>query len=178
MLNYFSKSEAWLSSLMTGLGEGFEKEKMKFNFRMISYQGGSGTCQAHRDFGLLTLVQQNGVGGLKVEQEEGKMVDIPGHCSLLLAGWCLHLLSNGKIPAPLHQVSNPPGRRLSCVTFLAPEKEVVLHGGLTPLYRNIKAGDLKMMMAKRWRVREGTLQPSHHDQQTSQDDFVFKNLKI
>merc|ERR1711874_776744 len=69
-------------------------------------------------------------------------------------------LSNGKIPAPLHQVSRPPGRRLSCVTFLAPEKEVVLEGGDTPLYRTIRTGDLKTMMAKRWRYREGTLQPS------------------
>ena len=177
MLNYFSESEDWLGALMAGLGDGFEREKMKFNFRMISYLGGSGTCQPHRDFGLLTLIQQNGVGGLQVEQE-GKLVDIPVSSSLLLAGWCLHLLSTGKIPAPLHQVSSPPGRRLSCVTFLAPGKEVVLGGGETPLYRTIRTGDLKIMMAKRWRYREGTLQPPQDDQQTSQDDFVFKSLKI
>ena len=82
MLNYFSESEDWLGALMAGLGDGFEREKMKFNFRMISYQGGSGTCQPHRDFGLLTLIQQNGVSGLKVEQE-GRLVDIPATCSLL-----------------------------------------------------------------------------------------------
>ena len=133
-----------------------------------------------RDFGLVTLVQQNDVSGLKVELA-GEMVDVPEDWSLLLAGWCLHLSSNGKVPAPLHQVTSPRVRRLSCVTFLAPEPgqvlDPVLAEGATPLYRTVRAGELKMMMAKRWRVREGTL-PAGDDHQTSQDDFVFNNLKI
>lgn len=177
MMDYFSQCQDWLTHLMLEVGETCSKDKMKFNFRMISYNGETGSCQPHRDFGLVTLIQQNGVAGLKVEQE-GELVEIPGDCSLLLAGWCLHLTSNGQIPAPLHQVTRPAARRLSCVSFLAPDKDLLLEGGSSPLYRSIRAGELKMMMAKRWRVREGTLQSAGDDQQTSQDDFVFKNLKI
>ena len=180
MFRYFSQSEAWLTHLTAGMGEVCGQDKFKFNFRMIDYKEDFGTCQPHRDFGLVTLVQQNSVSGLKVELA-GEMVDVPEDWSLLLAGWCLHLSSNGKVPAPLHQVTSPRVRRLSCVTFLAPEPgqvlDPVLAEGATPLYRTVRAGELKMMMAKRWRVREGTL-PAGDDHQTSQDDFVFNNLKI
>ena len=85
---------------------------------MIEYEGEAGTCLPHRDFGLLTLVQST-TKGLLVERE-GRMVPVDG--DILLAGWCLHLLTNGRVPAPLHQVSGPPVKRHSCVTFMAPLK--------------------------------------------------------
>lgn len=87
-------------------------------YRMIEYEGVAGTCLPHRDFGLLTLVQST-TSGLLVERE-GRMVPVEG--DVLLAGWCLHLLTNGRVPAPLHQVSAPPVKRYSCVTFMAPMK--------------------------------------------------------
>ena len=102
LLSYFSGCQTWLSGLLTGLGENWREQELKFNFRMIDYAGVTGSCQPHRDFGLITLIQQSGVAGLKLELE-GEMVDVPGESSLLLAGWCLHLLSNGQVPAPLHQ---------------------------------------------------------------------------
>ena len=178
ILRYFSECQTWLTGLTLGLGEVCRQDKMKLNFRMIDYSGHTGTCQPHRDFGFVSLIQQSGVSGLRVEQA-GQMVAVPGHCSVLLAGWCLHLSSNGKVPAPLHQVTSPATRRLSCVTFLAPDKDLVLApaGGDAPLYRSITAGDLKAMMAKDWRVREGTL-PAGDNPHTSQDEFVFKSLKI
>jgi len=174
MLGYFSKTGAWIGDLAADLG--FSSVDTRLNYRMIHYPQ-HGSCLPHRDFGLLTLVDQNGVDGLMVECG-GRMVPVPGHCCLVLAGWCLHLLTNGHIPAPLHQVMRPTSRRLSCVTFLAPAKETVL----TPVncgervYKDISAGELKTLMAKRWRVREGTLQ-SQEEEETSQDDFVFNHLR-
>lgn len=119
MLKYFTESGVWVAGVLADLG--VPAADVSYNYRMIDYAPVSGTCQPHRDFGLLTLVQQNGVAGLMVEQGDS-MVRVPGHCSLLLAGWCLHLVTNGRVPAPLHMVTTPPLRRLSCVTFLAPPK--------------------------------------------------------
>ena len=158
----------------------------------------SGNCLPHRDFGLLTLIQQNGVSGLQVEMED-KMVPVPGDRSILLAGWCLHLVTNGQVPAPLHQVIDPEARRLSCVTFMAPPKVSICQVFsvqfcdhniskdllLRPMnevgprvYRDVTVKDLKMMMAKRWRHREGTLILENGDQDNSQDDIIFKVLTL
>ena len=45
-------------------------------------------------------------------------------------------------------------------------------------YRDVATGELKAMMAKRWRYREGTIKMEDTDKDTSQDEFVFNQLKI
>ena len=53
-------------------------------------------------------------------------------------------------------------------------------GNLKRVYRTVVTSDLKEMMAKRWRRREGTLtltQEEDHEANTSQDDLV-ERLKI
>ena len=57
---------------------------------MIDYPADQGSCNSHRDFGLLTLIQQSGVGGLEVEIE-GILLPVPPNTTVLLAGWCLHI---------------------------------------------------------------------------------------
>jgi isopenicillin N synthase-like dioxygenase len=183
---YFSKAKevttSALASLASSLGAPSMVEKLNTNYRLVDYQAGSGSCQPHRDFGLLTLIEGSGVSGLEVEVA-GKLVPVPAHTSVLLAGWCLHLVSNGRVPAPLHRVTSPPSRRQATVTFLAPTKETVLEplvvaGEAGPLYRSVGVRELKEMMAKRWRWREGTLTPHNEEVETSQDEFVFKQLRI
>lgn len=183
VLGYFSDTSNWLKAVLGGLGNFDNISSVNFNFRMIEYEGVAGTCLPHRDFGLLTLVQST-TSGLLIEKE-GKMVPVDG--DVILAGWCLHLLTNGRIPAPLHQVSGPPVKRYSCVTFMAPLKDYVLDphplrnmGNLKRVYRTVVTSDLKEMMAKRWRRREGTLtltQEEAYEANTSQDDLV-ERLKI
>ena len=46
------------------------------------------------------------------------------------------------------------------------------------VYRDVTVKDLKMMMAKRWRHREGTIIQENGDENDSQDDLVFKHLKL
>jgi len=178
---YFCQAEEVTTSALACLASSM-MGSLNTNFRLVDYQAGSGSCQPHRDFGLLTLIEGSGVSGLEVEVED-KLVPVPAHTSILLAGWCLHLVSNGRVPAPLHRVASPPARRQAAVTFLAPAKETVLEplvvrGEAGPVYRSVGVGELKEMMAKRWRVREGTLTPDNEEVETSQDEFVFKQLKI
>jgi len=180
MTDYFTSSSQWLVNVAKELVEDQQTlGSLDFNFRMIDYSRGYGSCLTHRDFGLLTLIHQNGVSGLEVEMD-GRMTPVPGDCSILLAGWCLHLISNGQIPAPLHQVTAPEARRLSCVTFMAPPKDLVLrplNQAGPRVYRDVTVGDLKMMMAKRWRHREGTLLLENGDQDTRQSGFQsYQNL--
>jgi len=174
IMGYFDSSKNFLGSM----AEKLNVKEYDLNYRMIDYQVGYGNCLPHRDFGLVTLIQQNCVGGLQVEYE-GCMVDIPPEASVILAGWCLHLMTNGDVPAPLHQVCEPRTRRLSCVTFLAPSKDTVLRPQDQTLIRKYKdcgVKELKEMMAKRWRVREGTILDSTEG--TSQDDLVFGELRL
>lgn len=174
IMRYFESSKNFLGSM----AEKLQVKEYDLNYRMIDYQVGHGNCLPHRDFGLVTLIQQNGVSGLQVEYE-GCMVDITPGASVILAGWCLHLMTNGDVPAPLHQVLEPSTRRLSCVTFLAPSKDIVLRPKEETLVRKYKdcgVKELKEMMAKRWRVREGTIFDSTED--TSQDDLVFGELRL
>jgi len=182
VLSYFSATSNWLKAVLGGLGNFEDISSVNFNFRMIEYEGVAGTCLPHRDFGLLTLVQST-TTGLLVEKE-GRMVPVDG--DILLVGWCLHLLTNGRVPAPLHQVSGPPVKRHSCVTFMAPLKDYVLDphplidtGNMKRMYRSVVTRDLKEMMAKRWRRREGTLTLTKEEanMDTSQDDLV-ERLKI
>ena len=187
---YFGRAEVVASSALAAVGaelgdSGLLAAGPLANYRMVDYPAGSGTCLAHRDFGLLTLVQQDGVAGLEVELA-GSFVPVPAGCSVLLAGWCLHLRSNGRVPAPLHRVARPAARRTSAVVFLAPAKVrcrphpqdwlVEPLPGAAPLYRAIAAGQLKADMAKRWRKREGTLAPGSPED--SQEEFDPRTLRI
>jgi len=185
LMDFFSTSEQFtkdcLAALAVHTGDPSLLNLSSTNFRMIDYPAGQGSCNLHRDFGLLTLLQQDHVGGLEVEVE-GHLQPVPANTTLLLAGWCLHIRSNGLIPAPLHRVIAPKHRRHSAVVFLAPPKDLLLEPLSTlgpPVFRSLHVKELKEIMAKRWRVREGTFAPEdEEDKSTSQDDIVNNLVKI
>ena len=76
----------------------------------------------------------------------------------------------------------PPKRRQSAVVFLAPPKGLLLQPFLSndvPVFKSLLVSELKDIMAKRWRVREGTLAPKNdEDKHTSQDEIVNSLVKI
>merc|ERR1711936_476066 len=80
LMNFFSTSEQFtkdcLGALAVHTGDPSLLNLSSTNFRMIDYPAGQGTCNLHRDFGLLTLVQQDEVGGLEVEVE-GRLQPVP-----------------------------------------------------------------------------------------------------
>ena len=88
MMDYFATSKVWLNKILSGLSLDYASSLggAEFNFRLVQYKAGAGSCLPHRDFGLLTLIEQSGVEGLQL-QHRGQLVTVPGHCSVLLAGW-------------------------------------------------------------------------------------------
>jgi len=147
-----------------------------FNYRMIDYyerdsSSPSPRCGEHRDFGTFTLIfPDRSTSGLEAfVDREWKPVPLPDEDgAILLFGYCTQFRSNGRIPASLHRVNNPVDvetgrvpRRLACIMFAAPEQEadispVVVSDYEVPSYKELTAGDLKIMVGRKWRYREGT----------------------
>lgn len=83
----------------------------------------------HRDFGLLTFVYQDSVGGLQVERD-GAMVDVPVLPGTFVVnlGEMLQLATHGYLKATVHRVVSPPAgvERISSIYFLNPRLDATL----------------------------------------------------
>ncbi len=77
----------------------------------------------HKDFGCLTLLAQDDVGGLQVMTPSGQWVDAPPMKGAFVVnvGDMLHRMSNGRLLSTPHRVINRSGReRYSCPFFYDP----------------------------------------------------------
>ena len=77
----------------------------------------------HKDFGCLTILAQDGVGGLQVQTPAGHWVEAPPleDSFVLNVGDMLHRLSNGRLLSTPHRVINRSGReRFSTPFFFDP----------------------------------------------------------
>ena len=73
----------------------------------------------HKDFGCLTLLAQDDVGGLQVQTPSGAWVDAPPMEGALVVnvGDMLHRMSNGQLKSTPHRVINATGRERYSVPF-------------------------------------------------------------
>ena len=101
----------------------------------------------HKDFGCLTLLAQDDVGGLQVQTPAGNWVDappVPG-AFVVNVGDMLHRMSNGRLLSTPHRVINATGReRYSVPFFFDPHvsaKIAPLPGTGTPRFEPMNFGD-------------------------------------
>ncbi|MEV6115041.1 2-oxoglutarate and iron-dependent oxygenase domain-containing protein [Streptomyces sp. NPDC052109] len=99
------------------------------HLKLVRYPGsaGDGTDQgvgAHKDYGFLTLLLQDTVGGLQVHREDGLFHDVPPveGAFVVNLGELLEVATNGYLVATNHRVVSPPGatERLSVPFFYNP----------------------------------------------------------
>ena len=95
--------------------------------RVAAAQMGAG---AHTDYGMLTLLLQDDVGGLQVQSAEGLWLDVPPRPGAIVinAGDLLERWSNGRYRSTRHRVlPQPRGReRYSIALFVDPDSDVVV----------------------------------------------------
>lgn len=122
--------------------------------RMLHYPeggpGGRADCGAgeHTDYGNLTLLKVNGVGGLQARNRHGEWIDaptVPGAyvCNI---GDCLMRWSNDTYISTPHRVGAPEAERYSVAFFLEPNPDTVvdprqLKKDEAPQYDPIRFGD-------------------------------------
>ncbi|CAD2220206.1 non-haem dioxygenase in morphine synthesis N-terminal/2OG-Fe(II) oxygenase superfamily, putative [Angomonas deanei] len=72
-------------------------------------------CGPHKDAGILTMLWQDGSGGLQVMKKDGTWIDAPPvkGSVVINIGESLELATNGYLQANFHQVVMPPGRTTS-----------------------------------------------------------------
>jgi len=112
--------------------QGFEAEAL------VEWQGRRvpvGT-RGHTDSGCMTLLAQDGVGGLQVELPSGRWADVPTLDGSLVInlGDLMERWSGGAYRATRHRVLAPPAERFSIPFFFEPRYDTVVEGpGFPPI---------------------------------------------
>ncbi|EME98833.1 isopenicillin N synthase family oxygenase [Streptomyces mobaraensis NBRC 13819 = DSM 40847] len=93
-------------------------DRPHLHLKLVRYPGsapdGSGQgVGAHKDYGFLTLLLQDEVGGLQVEGPDGEFHDVPPLPGAFVVnlGELLEVATNGYLKATNHRVVSPPGAR-------------------------------------------------------------------
>lgn len=104
-------------------------DRAHLHLKLVRYPGsaGDGADQgvgAHKDYGFLTLLHQDGIGGLQVQREDGRFHDVPPLPGAFVVnlGELLEVATNGYLVATNHRVVSPPGatERFSVPFFFNP----------------------------------------------------------
>jgi len=124
--------------------------------RLLHYPAGTGSAATlgageHTDYGNLTLLATDAVGGLEIRRRDGTWISAPSLAGTFVVnvGDCLMRWTNDVYVSTPHRVVAPIGReRYSIAFFLDPNADAPLAAlpgtvapGETPRYPTITAGD-------------------------------------
>ncbi|WP_327683031.1 isopenicillin N synthase family dioxygenase [Streptomyces sp. NBC_00467] len=91
-------------------------DRAHIHLKLVRYpgsaaDGGGQGVGAHKDYGFLTLLHQDSVGGLQVEREDGVFHDVPPLPGAFVVnlGELLEVATDGYLKATHHRVVSPPG---------------------------------------------------------------------
>lgn len=150
MINYFNTLDALNLKVMRWIGVGLKLDDPDYlvkrcnnqhdNLRLLHYPASKDSsvsrANLHTDYGTLTLLTQDQVGGLQVLTLEGQWIDVvPVENSIIMnVGEMLMRWSNDVLKATLHQVRAPQSsngddglpERYSIALFCNPNKDTLL----------------------------------------------------
>ncbi|MCC3775635.1 isopenicillin N synthase family oxygenase [Streptomyces sp. UNOB3_S3] len=119
-----SVAERLLHELLAAIGapeDFYDKafaDRPHLHLKLVRYPGSApdGAGQGvglHKDYGFLTLLLQDEVGGLQVEGPDGEFIDVPPlpGAFVINLGELLEVATNGYLKATNHRVVSPPGAR-------------------------------------------------------------------
>ena len=101
----------------------------------------------HTDFGCLTILAQDDIGGLQVQSPDGVWLDVPKleNSFVVNVGDMLHRMTNGRLRSTPHRVINKSGQeRYSCPFFYDPHVSLnvkPLRGTGEPKFNAINFGE-------------------------------------
>ncbi|KAH9942547.1 Clavaminate synthase-like protein [Amylocystis lapponica] len=146
MMHFFQTCHELHVVIMRAIALGLDLDEMFFedkiheqyhNLRLLSYppirteilqQEGQARVGAHSDFGTLTLLFQDAVGGLEVENPHTKhfqpAIPIPGTI-VVNAGDLLSRWSNDVLHSTLHRVVAPPAEQNSTTGGITPARQSI-----------------------------------------------------
>ena len=142
-----------------GLEPGFFDGKFRrplATLRLLHYPAAAAPGRAlgagtHTDYGNLTLLATDGVGGLEVQARDGRWIAVPPRPGTLVCnvGDCLARWTNDVYASTPHRVVSPAGReRMSVAFFLDADPDVVVSAlpgcvaaGAAPLYTPVTVAD-------------------------------------
>ncbi|OGM45098.1 hypothetical protein ABOM_006674 [Aspergillus bombycis] len=77
-------------------------------------------CGAHVDYGAINIAFKDGPPGLELKDANvlGSWIPVPGDATVTLTGWCVLILSGGRIAAARYHVRRIPDVRRLGVAFI------------------------------------------------------------
>ena len=120
---------------------------------------------AHVDSGIVTLLAQDGVGGLQAKNRAGSWIDIPAEDNTLIVnfGRLLELWTGGRIRATEHRVLSTGQERYSIPFFYEPGVETLIAPLRESLFSPFRYGDFVWASATQFVEFSGLehLRPAH-----------------
>ncbi|WP_406000119.1 isopenicillin N synthase family dioxygenase [Streptomyces sp. NBC_00829] len=108
--------------------DGIFGDRAHLHLKLVRYPGsasdGGQGVGAHKDYGFLTLLHQDEIGGLQVQRGDGLFHEVPPMAGAFVVnlGELLEVATNGYLKATNHRVVSPPGalERFSVPFFYNP----------------------------------------------------------